>query len=104
MTVENVTQVLNKVKGDRWRLIDTFGLGIPKPLREEIQTRYTTDSDQIHGCIDYYVKNKPGASWEHLTDGLYVNKEFAAARKSKSFMLTGKYCHYITYWYNCYAH
>ena len=102
ITVENVTQVLNKIEGDKWSVMK--GGLIPSPLPEEIQRRYSTDADQIHGCADYYVNYHPNASWQRLTQGLYVRKEFAAARESKSFMSTGKYCHYITYWYNCYAH
>ena len=104
MTVENVTQVLNKVEGDKWRVMGDFGFGIPEPLLKEIQMRYTTDSEQIHRCLDYYVNYHPDATWQDLTVGLYRNNELAAARESKSFMSTGKYCHYITYWYNCYAH
>ena len=102
MTVENVTKVLNKIEGDKWRVMG--GLDIPRPLLEEIKRRYSTDADQIHACADYYVNYHPNASWQHLTWELYRRNELAAARESKSFMSTGKYCHYITYWYNCYAH
>ena len=68
------------------------GLGIPKPLVKEIQSRYSTDAEKNHACADYYVNYYPEASWEDLTSGLCWKKEFAAARESKSFMSTGKYC------------
>ena len=32
----------------------------------------------------------PDAGWRDLTESLYVDKEFALARESKSFMSTGK--------------
>ena len=90
MTVDNVTRIFNKI-GDKWEeVVGELGLGIPKSLLDEIQRRYSTDSEKIHACIDYYVNCHPSASWEHLTWSLYWKKEFAAARKSKSFMSTGK--------------
>ena len=100
MTVDNVTQILNKIQGDKWEWVMggqvTVELGIPRPQLEEIQRRYSTDIEKIHACADYYVDCHPKASWEDLTSKLYIEKEFAAARESKSFMPTGKYCHYIT--------
>ena len=96
MTVDNVTQVMDKIEGDKWRVMGGLGLDISESLLEEIQRRYLTDTEKIHAGVDYYVNCHPDASWEHLTSGLYVRKEFAAARESKSFMSTGKYCHYIT--------
>ena len=97
MTVDNVTQVMDKIEGDKWEeVMSVGGLGIPWSLREEIQKRYSTVTEKIHACVNYYLDYQPDASWEHLTKRLYLKKEFAAARESKSFMSTGKYCHYIT--------
>ena len=96
MTVDNVTQIMDKIEGDKWEEVMGGVLNIPWSLLEEIRRRYSTDAEKIHACVDYYLNCHPGASWEHLTRGLYWNKEFAAARESKSFMSTGKYCHYIT--------
>ena len=92
MTVDNVTQVLSKIPGHKWERV-MGGLGIPGPLLEEIQRRYSTDMEKNHACADYYVSCHPLAEWEHLTTrGLYWRKEFAAARESMTFMSTGKYC------------
>ena len=97
MTVDNVTQVMDKIEGDKWEeVMSVGGLDIPRSLLKEIRRRYSTDSEKIHACVDYYLNYKPDASWEVLTMSLYWKKEFAAARESKSFMSTGKYCHYIT--------
>ena len=97
MTVDNVTQVMDKIEADKWEeVMGGDGLDIPRSLREEIWRRYSTDAEKIHACADYYLNYKPDASWEGLTKNLYWKKEFAAARESKSFMSTGKYCHYIT--------
>ena len=90
MTVDNVTQILNKIAGHKWeKVMGEGGLGIPEPLLEEIQRRYSTDTEKNHAYVDYYVNYHPEAEWGHLTAGLY-NKEFALARESKSFMSTGK--------------
>ena len=88
MTVDNITQILNKIPKDKWKRV-MGGLGIPGPLLEEIQRRYSTDTEKNHACADYYVNYHPHAEWQHLTMELYM-EEHASARESKSFMSTGK--------------
>ena len=91
MTADNVTQVLNKIQGDKWyRVMGVGGLDIPLPLLEEIQRRYSTDTEKNRACADYYVNYSPKAEWIHLTRELYLHGEFAAARESKTFISTGK--------------
>ena len=94
MTVDNVTQILNKIPGDRWvKVMGAYGGGlrIPEPLLEEIRRRYSTDTEKNHACADYYVNCHPEAEWGRLSICLYQNNEFALARESKSFMSTGKF-------------
>ena len=92
MTVDNVTQMLNKIPADKWeKVTGGGGLDIPRPLLEEIQRRYSTDTEKNHACADYYVNCHPVAEWEHLTMTLYEMMEYALASESKSFMSTGKY-------------
>ena len=102
MTVDNVSQILNKIQRDKWqRVMDE--LGIPGSLLGEIRRKYSTDTEKDHACADYYVNYHPDASWKHLTVELYHKKQFDLAKESKSFMSTGKYYHYsYVYWYNCY--
>ena len=91
MTVDNVSQILNKIPEDKWEeAMDVGGLDIPEPLHEEIQRRYSTYTEKNHARADYYVNCHPKAEWGHLTRGLYWNKGFTAARESKTFMSTGK--------------
>ena len=90
MTVDNVTQILNKIPGDKWEEV-RGGLDVPKSLMVEIKRRYSTDTEKNHAVADYYVNCHPLAEWGHLTRGLYWKKEFALARESKSFTLTGNY-------------
>ena len=91
MTVDIVTQILNKTPGDKWEeVMGGGGLGIPWSLLEEIQRRYSTDAEKNCACADYYVNYHPKAEWKHLTVILYLKKEFGAARESKSFISTGK--------------
>jgi hypothetical protein len=90
MTVDNVTQVLNKIPGDkREKVMDT--LDIPWPLLKEIQRRYSTDTEKNHACADYYVNCHPEAEWEHLTIQLYVRRQFAALKEKKSLIPAGKW-------------
>ena len=89
LTVDDVTKVMDKIEGDKWEVM--LELGIPESLREEIKRRCSTDSEKSRACADCYVHVHPDASWRHLTKGLIEEKEFTAARESKSFMSTGKY-------------
>ena len=93
MMVDNVTQILNKMQGDKWEEVmgGGFGLDIPLPLLKEIQRRYSTDTEKYHACADYYVNYHPWAEWKDLTSSLYLTTEFDAAKESKSYMSTGKY-------------
>ena len=94
MTVDNVSQILNKIQRDkRQRVMD--GLGIPGSLLGEIRGSYSTDTEKNHACADYYVNYHPDASWKSLTVELYHKKQFDLAKESKSFMSTGKCYHYI---------
>ena len=98
MTVDTVTQILNKIPGDKWEKVmsgatRTGGLGIPWPLVEKIKRRYPTDTEKNHAVADYYVNCHSQAGWAHLTVNLYAYKVFAAARESKLFMSTGKPLH-----------
>jgi hypothetical protein len=100
MTVDNVTQILNKILGDKWEWVIGGGeLGIPWALLEEIQGRNSTDTEKNHACADYYVNYHPEAEWEHLTMTLYNWSEFTLARESKSFMSTGKIILLLQYTY-----
>ena len=90
MTVDNVTQILNKIPADKWKEV-MDELGISRPLLVDIQWRYSTDTEKNHACADYYVNCHPYAEWRHLTRRLYARKEYALARESKSFISTGKY-------------
>jgi hypothetical protein len=92
MTVDGVTQILNKIPGHKWEKVmsGAGGLNIPRPLLEEIQRRYSTYTEKNHACADYYANYHPSAEWKHLNWNLYFRKEFASARESKSFMSTGK--------------
>ena len=97
MTVDGVTQVFNKIKGDS-EVMMRSEFYIPSPLVDEIMERsYSTESEKSRAFADVYVNIHPDSSWEHLTCRMYWKDEFASARESKSFMSTGKYCHYITY-------
>ena len=96
MTVDNVTQILNKIPGDKWEEVmgrTIGGLGIPEPLLEEIQRKYSTDTEKNHACADYYVNCHPQAEWIHLTNLLYINRQFAALKEKKSLISTGNLIH-----------
>ena len=99
MTVDDVTQVFDKIKGNKEKVMMAgWRLDIPSPLIDEIMERsYFTESEKSRAFADVYVNVHPNPSWEHLTSVMYIWEEFSSARESKSFMSTGKCCHFITY-------
>ena len=98
MTVDNVTQDINKIEGDKWEVMGRGGNDIvPRYQLWEIQRRCSTDTEKTHACAAYFVNYHPDPSWKEFAIHMYYKKEFTAARESKSFMSTGKYCYYITY-------
>ena len=99
MTVDNVTQVMDKIEGDKWEVIGGI-VGnsiVPTHQLKEIQRKYSTDTEKTRACAAYFVNYHPDPSWKEFAIHMYYKKEFTAARESKSFMSTGKYCYYITY-------
>ena len=89
LTVDDVAKVINKMEGDKMEVMKKRNT-IPESLLEDIVKRYSTDSEKIHACADYYVHIHPHASWGHLAARLWIEEELTAARESKSFMSTGK--------------
>ena len=94
MTVDNVTQILNKIPGDKWEDVTggRFGLDIPtldipRPLREEIQIRYSTDTEKNHATADYYVNCHPRAEWGDIIETLYYEREIILARETKKSLI-----------------
>ena len=91
MTVDNVTQILSKIPGHKWvKVMGDVRLDIPLALLNEIQRRYSTDTEKTHACADYYVNCHPEAGWEHLSIHLYARRQFAALKEKKSLIPTGK--------------
>ena len=92
MTVDAVAQVIDKIKEDKAVVMSV--VGIPDSLVDEIkQADHSSDNELNSAFASAYLNILPNASWEHLTGRLYKFSEFAAARTSKSFMLTGKCVH-----------
>ena len=51
LTVDDVTEVMDKIEGDKWEVM--WELGLPDSLREEIKRRYSTDSEKSRACAHY---------------------------------------------------
>ena len=89
LTVDDVTKVINKIEKNKLKVMKW--IDVPESLLEEVERRYSTDSEKSHAYAYYYVHIHPDASWEHLTTKLWSEKKLSAAKDSKSFMSTGKY-------------
>ena len=87
--MDDVTKIINKIEGDKAEVMR--GFRVPESLLEEIEKRYSTDSEKSYAYADYYVHIHPRASWRDLTNTLCDEGELTAAKESKSHMSSGKY-------------
>ena len=90
MTEDNVIRVMETVAVDRRKGVWSYGICVPDPLLEEIYQNYSTEDQRLHACADFYINFHPDPSWLDICGGLFINHEFTAARKAKTFTPTGK--------------
>ena len=105
LTVEKVTEVMEKVKVDKrrqvWRRVLTWRRAASSMLdilRESLATRWeyshvdqlysshSTEKEKTLSCSDTYVNCYPEASWEHLTTLLYEEDEMTAVDQTRPFL------------------
>ena len=111
LTVENVTDVMERVTMDKRRQLwgrmlpceeyflqqrgrprlrrRTLLLG-PKPpnlkILGEIYSSHSSEKKRTHACSDVYANCRPESSWEHLTSLLYEEDEMTAVDQARPFL------------------
>ena len=111
LTVENVTDVMDKVIEDKRREVWGTVLRYEKrvlsqrgPRRRrrlamtdldesfdpeiliEIYSSHSSEKEKTHACSDVYVNCRPESSWEHLTSLLYEEDEMTAVDQARPFL------------------
>ena len=94
LTVENVTDVMEKIAEDRRRQVWDIVLEIVYGYKEETRVymssmRFTTAipvKERRHACSDMYVNCHPDSSWENLTSQLYKEDEMTAVGQAMTFL------------------
>ena len=95
LTVENVTDVMEKVTEDRrqlWEIVlEIIYHGYEQQTRvymyfDEIYSSHSSEREQTHACSDMYVNYYPESSWEHLTSQLYKEDEMTAVEQARTFL------------------
>ena len=119
LTVENVTDVMEKVTEDKrrkvWGAVLKYGKywrgqrgpDLPRPLLitspltdpeilKEIYSSHSSEKERTHACSDVYVNCHP-ESWEYLTSLLYKQDEMTAVDQARPFLPPrGKFNQYFT--------
>ena len=97
LTVENVSDVIEKVTEDRRRKVWETVLEIvyyddsEQTTRvyayfDEIYSSHSSEREKTHACSDMYVNCHPVSSWEHLTSHLYEEDEMTAVEQARTFL------------------
>ena len=91
LTVEKVTEVMEKVKVDKrrqvWDRVLTWRYGLRRvsPV-DQLYSSHSTEKEKNLSCSDTYVNCHPEASWEHLTTLLYEEDEMTAVDQARPFL------------------
>ena len=87
LTVEKVTEVMEKVKVDKrrqvWDRVLTWEYSSPV---DQLYSSHSTEKEKNLSCSDTYVNCHPEASWEHLTTLLYEEDEMTAVDQTRPFL------------------
>ena len=87
LTVEKVTEVMEKVKVDKrrqvWDRVLTWRGASPV---DELYSSHSTEKEKILSCSDTYVNCHPEPSWEHLTTRLYEEDEMTTVDQTRPFL------------------
>ena len=86
LTVENVTEVLEKV-GD-WEWVEQE-LGVPYPKHQETKHLSTSEREKSCSFGRYWVSTAPRASWEVLGRALYTCRKETALVMVKQYLPKG---------------
>ena len=109
LTVENVTDVMEKVTEDKrrkvWGAVFRYGKycggqrgpDVSRPpalllppfepeILKEIYSSHSSEKEKTHACSDVYVNCRPESSWEHLTSLLYKEEEASALDRARPFL------------------
>ena len=97
LTVENVTDVMEKITEDRrrqvWqtvlRIIDHYGYEQKARVNiyfDKIYSSHSSEGEKTHAYSDMYVNCHPESSWEHLTSHLYKEDEVTAIEQARTFL------------------
>ena len=104
LTVENVTDVMEKVTVDKrrqvWKKVIKYGtsfssagvhvVSLSRPEKreivDEIYSSHSSEEEKTHIFSDMYVNCRPESSWKHLTTLLYEEDEMTAVDQARSFL------------------
>ena len=82
LTVDNVSRVMEKVKGElRPQIWKDLSLAIGRMIEAE---KYSSEKDPTYA--DLYVNCKSSSSWEHLAGTLYRHHQVAAIEEVRSYL------------------
>ena len=89
LTVEKVTEVMEKVKVDKrrvvWERVLTWEYSWESPVKR-LYSSHSTEKEKNLSCSDTYVNCYPDPSWEHLTTLLYEEDEMTAVDQARPFL------------------
>ena len=87
LTVENVTEVMEKVTVNKREQVWERVLGRrAESYVGKIYSSHFIQKEKTHACSDTYVNCYPESSWERLTSLLYEEDEMTAVDQARPFL------------------
>ena len=83
LTIQNVTRARTGMVYSRGF---SSNLGVPGPILDDIQLRYSTDDQRKLAVVEYYLHYAPGASWSHLAGELYYREQEGALQHIQRYL------------------
>ena len=84
LTVEKVTNVMEKVRVDKRRQV--WEEMLTQEVVDQLYSSHSTEKEKTLSCSDTYVNCYPESSWEHLTSLLYEENEMTAVDQARPFL------------------
>ena len=86
LNIDNLRQVTASV--ENWYDLGYYrgGLGVPRAVRDEINTAYQTEEKKKEALLIYYLQTMPMASWPSVAGALHYMEEKTASQAVKDFL------------------
>ena len=85
LTAQNVRQVMEVVRQEKWRDVGRL-LSVPRSILDKIDAECSSHNEKISALADYVVTIIPDITWEKVASDLYRLGEERAVKRAKPYL------------------